>query len=202
MSEKAPWESYGAEMETKMSSELAAAVAEYAERRYDQTESTNEAKEELHRQREINDEISKEYRWLTPEEYADLEQRIGQVLTHAQFITILRKMNVECWYRDHPHPDKATLVVLREGRGLETACWVQLGFMPELSIMRFDEHGIPVNERRRGWRTCLLQLLLKGIVSEREANKMFGHPKQTDAFHRYNSLLQAFRNNGNSLEIR
>ena len=199
LSEKAPWESYGSEMETQMSPALAAAVAEYAERQYDSNQSSNQAKEELHRQQEINEEISKEYQWLTPEEYEDLVQRIGRVMTHAEFITKLRKLKVQCWYNPHPHPDKAILVVLRGRRPLEVGCWVQLGYMPELSIMRFDEHGIPVNERRRGWRTCLLQLILKGVVSEQDAIKMFGNPKQTNAFHRYNSLIQAFRNNGSSL---
>lgn len=190
-------------MDTKMSSQLAAAVAEYAERQYDDTMSSNQTKEELHRQREINDEIAKEYQWLQPEEYADLAPRIGTVITHAKFITSLRKAGIVCFYTQHPHADKAVLLVDRQGfyeGPLEVACWVQQGQMPELSIMNFDEHGAPLAERRRGWRTCLLQMILKGLISEEKANKVFGEPKTIRAFHRYNNTLQQFRNIGNRLE--
>lgn len=201
-SSRAPWETYAAEMDTKMSPQLAAAVAEYAERQYDDSLSSNQTKEELHRQREINDEIAKEYQWLRPEEYADIEPRIGTVMTHAAFITKLRKSGVVCFYRQHPHQDKATLLVDRVGMycgPLETACWVQVGQMPELSIMNFDEHGVPLAERRRGWRTCLLQMILKGMISEDKANATFGKPKSIGAFRRYNFTLQSFRNAGNAL---
>lgn len=203
LSARAPWESYAAEMDTKMSPELAAAVAQYAERRYDDSLSSNQAKEELHRQREFNDEIAKQYQWVRPEEYEDIEPRIGTVMTHAQFITRLRKAGVVCFYRQHPHPDKAGLWVNRNGfydEPLEAACWVQVGQMPELTIMNFDEHGAPLAERRRGWRTCLLQMILKGLITEEKANKFFGRPKATVAYSRYNSTLQAFRNAGNRLD--
>lgn len=200
LSEKAPWETYGDEMQSQMSPELAAAVEEYAKNRHE-VEGSNQSKEELHFQRECNNELAKEYQWIKPEEYEDIEQRIGVVRTHADLITRLRKLKVNCWYTQHPQPQKATLVVTDYwgNRPPEVACWVQIGFMPELSIMRFDEHGVPLDERRRGWRTCLLQLILKGIITEQDADKMFGRPKLTDAFHRYNSTLHSFRNAGGEL---
>ena len=67
--------------------------------------------------------------------------------------------------------------------------------------MKFDDHGVPLSERMRGWRTCLLQLILKGFITEATANKVFGAPKVTEQYHRYNALLQSFRNNGNSLRL-
>lgn len=199
----APWESYAAEMTTKMSSELEAAVNEYAERCYESDQTSSENKEELCRQKEMNDELSKEYQWLRPEEYADFGARIGVVMTHAEFITKLRSAGVHCWYQQHVHHDKANLLVQHFG-GLspEVACWVQIGQMPELSMMNFDDHGVPLAERRRGWRTPLLQLILKGYITEDKANNVFGRPKVTEQFHRYNSMLKAFRDNGSSLEVR
>lgn len=195
-----PWDSYASEMDTKMSVELEAAVAEYAERVYESDQTSSENKEELHRQKEMNDDISKEYQWLNPEEYKDQTARIGQVMSHSEFITKLRQAGLACWYVQHPQPQKATLLVSRTGSGeREVACWVQQGQMPELSMMRFDNHGVPLDERRRGWRTPLLQLILKDYITEERANKVFGKPKQTEQYHRYNSTLQAFRNNGNSL---
>ena len=64
--------------------------------------------------------------------------------------------------------------------------------MPELSIMRFDEHGVPTTEKNRGWRTALLQLILKSFINQKVADEVFGAPKTTEAFHRYNSTLQHF----------
>jgi hypothetical protein len=200
LSERNPWETYGAEMEARMSPEMASAVAEYAERRYESDQTSSENKEELHRQREISTELAKQYQWLNPEEYADFGARIGRVMSHAEFINTLRKSGIHCHYRQHPQADKAVLYTSKYGCDTaEIACWVQVGQMPELSIMRFDDHGVPLDERRRGWRTSLLQLILKGIITEEEANKAFGRPKETEQFHRYNSTLQNFRNAGSSL---
>jgi hypothetical protein len=72
--------------------------------------------------------------------------------------------------------------------------------MPELSTFRFDEHGVPTTEKFRGWRTCTLQLILKGVISEKKANEVFGKPATTPAFHRYNATLQQFRNQGGRLD--
>lgn len=200
LSEKNPWDTYAAEMDTKMTADLASAVAEYSERRYEENNTSSENKEELHRQREINDEIAKEYQWLKPDEYEDLGARIGRVMDHAAFITKLRDAGINCHYRQHPHADKAVLYTTKYSSvEPEIACWVQIGQMPELSVMNFDDHGAPLAERRRGWRTCLLQLILKGIITEEKANKVFGLPKETEQFHRYNSTLQSFRNVGSSL---
>jgi hypothetical protein len=71
--------------------------------------------------------------------------------------------------------------------------------MPELSMMNFDDHGAPLAERRRGWRTVLLQLLLSGFITEEAVDKEFGKPRQDAAFDRYNGLLKAFRDAGSSL---
>jgi hypothetical protein len=98
-----------------------------------------------------------------------------------------------CWYVQHPQPQKAVLLIQRGINEPEIACWVQQGQMPELSIMRFDERGIPLDERRRGWRTALLQLIIKGFLTEEDANTVFGRPGQSEAFNRYNMTLYEFR---------
>lgn len=117
------------------------------------------------------------------------------------FITKLREIGVNCWYTQHPQLQKAVLMVYEGGsKPPQIACWVQQGFMPELSWVRFDDKGVPLDERRRGWRTCLLQLILKGIVTEEDADRTFGKPKLTEAFDRYNSTLYEFRSKGFSQE--
>jgi hypothetical protein len=197
LSDTPPWMSYDRELDQKLSPRLAEAVEEYAQHHHEESNSS-QAKEELHRQRELNAQVAKEYQWLTPEQYADVEARIGRVLDYGEFISKLRKLgwdaNAMFWYREHPHRDKLTLL---HGNYFGTedpkvACWVQYGYMPEFSIMRFDEHGVPLDERRRGWRTCLLQLILKGILTEDLVDREFG--KATGpASERYNSTLYAWR---------
>lgn len=196
LSNTAPWESYDQEMGgPKMTPELAAQVAEYAQKHYgNDGKVSNQTKEILHEQQEINQEIAKQYSWLPQAEYEDEEPRIGRVLNHAEFISMLRNAGVCCHYRQHTMPDKATLYVSKNGFTAEVACWVQInGPMPEYELVNFDDKGVVVNTRRRGWRTCLLQMILKGMITEEQAEKHFGKAKGP-ASHRFNSLLYEWRN--------
>lgn len=195
LSEVAPWESYDSELSgPKMSPKLAAEVAAYAERHYQDAKPSNQTQEILAENQEINSEIAKQYQWVDPKDYADIEARIGQVHDHRYIINGLRSLGKTVFYREHPHPDKLTLLYAKDvNSDLEVACWVQYGQMPELSIMNFDQYGAPLAERRRGWRTVLLQLILKRIITEDEANRVFGKPRTDPAFDKYNSLVRAFR---------
>jgi len=191
--EDAPWENYM--VDENLSPEMEAAVAAYAENVHN--DSSNQTKEELCRWKDGNDAVAKEYQFVEPDEYNNADERMGRILHSSEFINILRdKMGLKCWYRTHPHADKITLLVQR-GFGTqeaEIACWVQNGFMPELSIMRFDEHGVPLNESHRGYRTCLLQMLLKGMITEKQIIKGFGPAKMTPAWGRYNTTVHSWRN--------
>jgi hypothetical protein len=192
-----PLTAYDWEMADHFSADLAADIAEYAKRVDDHTDDST--KEELARRKEENAASVVEYQWVTPEEYADAGARKGRIMHSSTFINKLRSSGLNCWYRYHAQPGKITLVYQVTPMKTDVGCWVQFGFMPELSIMDFDEHGVPLAEKYRGWRTPLLQLILKGAISEREADRIFGRPKVTEQFHRYNSLLQSFRNAGGSL---
>jgi hypothetical protein len=194
LSETAPWESYDSELSgPKMTPELATQVAEYAQKRYQDAPQSSESQEVLAENREINQSIAKEYQWLTPEEYADEDARTGRVMHSSEFITNLRKCGLHCWYRQHPHKDKATLMISINGGPMQVGAWVQLGNAPELSLMNFDSYGAPLAEKRRGWRTVLLQLILKGALTEEQVNKVFGKPGDGKAFNRYKMTLQAWR---------
>ena len=178
---------------------LTAAIEEYAQRVSDAAP-TAQTDEELCRLQEQNEHAAKEYQWVTPSEYADAGARIGKVKGVATFITELQRAGMNCWYRRHPHKDKLTLVAVNpRSQEAEVACWVQFGYMPELSLFRFDDHGIPTTEKWRGWRTCLLQILLKTYISLEKAEDIFGKAPTTPEFHRYNRTLQSFRNQGRRL---
>lgn len=195
LEDEAPWMSYDKEMKESLSKELEEEIAEYSKHRYDEVQSSSQSKEELCKQQEINKEIAKDYQWVKPEEYEYIGPRIGTVMHSSTFLNKLRKdCHLDCWYIVHPHPDKATLVV-NTPSGPQVACWVQIGFMVEFEMMRFDDKGVPVDSRRRGWRTCALQMMLKGMLSEEIVTKVFG-PATGPASDRYNLTLYSFRNRG------
>jgi len=196
--EEAWWESYDQEMTPDQDPALVEAMAEYASRVSD-AEASSQTKEEYCRLREASEEAAKEYQWLSPEEYKNEKERIGHIVHSIVFLNKLQKAGVKCWFRAHPQAGKITLIVQRPGLEPEVGCWCQQGFAPELSVMRFDDHGVPLAEKYRGWRTCLLQLILKGIISEKKANEVFGKSGTTPAFARYNRTLQHYRNQGNRL---
>lgn len=188
-----PWMTYASSLDEKVSPDLAEGIKRYSEHRHDRSSSQNE--EEYCKQKEMSDEMAKEYQWLHPSEYSDAGPRVGRILHSSEVINKLRKCGIRCWYRQHPQPKKITLVVYRDGE-LQVGCWAQHGYMPEYSIVRFDEHGVPLDEKFRGWRTMLLQLILKGLLTEDDANKEFGYASGPASV-RYRSTLYSFRSAGN-----
>ena len=188
-----PWMSYAANFAEELPEQLEDEIKEYAEHRHDKSDSQTE--EELARLREENDAVAQEYQWLSPDEYEDEGARIGKIMHSSELIKKLtEECGIPCWYRSHPQPKRVTLLVdTTHGVKLpEVACWVQLGFMPEYSIVNFDEHGTVLQEAYRGWRTVLLQLLLKKMVTEDVVTRVFGEA-YGPASERYLSILRSFR---------
>jgi hypothetical protein len=64
---------------------------------------------------------------------------------------------------------------------------------PEWSLMYFDEFDVPIKERFRGWRTTLLHLILKDVITEAEAVAAFGQVPLSDVSMVYRQTLYAHR---------
>jgi hypothetical protein len=192
--DRAPWETYGDEIIGKDSPELDAAVAEYSKHRHVKSSQQNE--ELLAEWKEGNAQSAKEYQWVKPEEYADLGPRKGRILSYEQFINILRdKCKLTCFYREMGHPQKLALWVQKDGTVQpELAGWCQRPFMIEYEVVRFDERGIPLDSRYRGWRSVLLQMRMKEMLTEDQINKAFGRAIGP-ASRRYNQVMQSVRKN-------
>jgi hypothetical protein len=193
-SAKAPWETYSEQLTETLDPELEAAIAEFASHDpHGHTDS--QTQEELCRVKEENDNLAQEYQWLSPDEYEDENARIGRIMHSSELI---KKLTEECgmtaMYRPHPQPKRITLLVDKtQGiSGLEVACWVQFGYMPEFSIMNFDDHGVVLQEAYRGWRTVLLQLLVKHMIDEDTTNRVFGEAVGPAA-RKYLEIVRAFR---------
>jgi hypothetical protein len=192
-SEVAPWMSYAASLAEQLPETLESEIKEYAETAHADTGA--EAQEVLARLREENSNLASEYAWLSPDHYADQGARIGIIMHSSELIKKLTEgCGLTCWYRSHPQPKRVTLLVdtTHGVKEPEVACWVQFGFMPEYSCVNFDEHGVVLQEAYRGWRTVLLQLLLKRMLTEEQATKVFGEA-YGPASERYLSILRSFR---------
>ena len=181
-------------MTERLDPELEAAIAEFASHDpHGHTDSQTD--EELCRVKEENDNLARDYQWLNPGEYEDEKARIGRIMHSSELI---KKLTEECGisarYRPHPQPKRITLLVdTSQGiKGMEVACWVQFGYMPEYSICNFDDHGVVLQEAYRGWRTVLLQLLVKHMIDEETINRVFGEAVGPAA-RKYLELVRAFR---------
>jgi hypothetical protein len=193
-SEKAPWETYNEQMTERLDPELEAAIAEFASHDpHGHTDS--QTQEELCRVKEENDSLARDYQWLNPGEYEDEKARIGRIMHSSELI---KKLTEECGisavYRPHPQPKRVTLLVdpTLGIQGMQVACWVQFGYMPEYSICNFDDHGVVLQEAYRGWRTVLLQLLVKHMIDEETINRVFGEAVGPAA-RKYLEISRAFR---------
>ena len=145
--------------------------------------------------KEENDSLARDYQWLNPGEYEDEKARIGRIMHSSELIKKLtEECNMSAVYRPHPQPKRVTLLVdpTLGIQGMQVACWVQFGYMPEYSICNFDDHGVVLQEAYRGWRTVLLQLLVKHMIDEETINRVFGEAVGPAA-RKYLEISRAFR---------
>ena len=72
--------------------------------------------------------------------------------------------------------------------------------MYEWSILKVDRHGLPAGEDFRGWRTVLIQLITKGILTEARAHQIFGKPTDSEVSLIYRESLYYIRNKMKSVD--
>lgn len=75
-------------------------------------------------------------------------------------------------------------------------CWTHQGYLPEFSIAHFDKDNRPIREQR-GWRTVLLRLITKDVITEQQAEKEFGRPSSPHEARFWAENLYLHRNNRN-----
>lgn len=71
-------------------------------------------------------------------------------------------------------------------------CAAPPGLMPEFSELAVDAWGVPTKERKRGWRTVLLNMIERGAVTEEQVKRLFGRPEHPMA-ETYRRRLQELR---------
>lgn len=70
---------------------------------------------------------------------------------------------------------------------------LQYPWSQEWSLLYFNEYDVPSGERRRGWRTAMLELILKGVLTEDEVNRAFGPVALNGVSQLYRERLYHYR---------
>lgn len=125
------------------------------------------------RELNLDSEKVKEAQWLDQEELATYRQ--GRIIHCKQFLAMLKRIRPDATYADVAIVGRREVLIREDGK-LKHAGTVQNGPMIEWSQMRLDAHHIPTNERYLGWRSVLMNLIRKDMVSEDRVHRVFGHP--------------------------
>ena len=122
--------------------------------------------------------------------------RIGRVMDATDFLNKLKTLIPNITWRQGAFADDLS-VFLVDGRGelgYRYLWYVPKGVLPEFSIHEIDDRDVPIKEKRRGWRTPLLRCILSNMISEQDANRVFGPPSDGLASEVYRKRLYDHRN--------
>lgn len=139
-------------------------------------------------------ETVKAARWAMQEELRNQPERMGVILSESDFLGKLQgvlTVKVNDWSRR----GMRGISGWKDGRW-QYICAMQCGYMPEYSIMRFDEYDVPTNEEYRGWRTVLLRVITQDFATEEQVHRVFGAAEINSASRRYRQQLWNYRNRG------
>lgn len=197
-SEVAPWQSYDKEMDPTRfwTPQMKDEVKRYSERRHQKAHSAG--LEEVERQNELSTESVKEYRFFRQFEdrLTDEKQRKGELMFCLDFVERLNEI-LPAYLSSKIRNGLSGLYVFMpdvKGGHWHYVCGVQASMMYEYSVIRLDNHQLPINEKQRGWRTVLLRLITGSFISEDDAHRVFGEPFSGPISRRYREQLFYFRN--------
>jgi len=134
------------------------------------------------------------------DDQADLTNRAARMvnpMSTRDFITKLRANGIKCFTVDNGFPPQTVALWCLPPKKLLRAryiAYLQVPAMYEWSVLKEDQYGKPMGEDFRGWRTVIIQLIEKEILTEAQAHQIFGHPSNNPVFSRYHQSLWEIRN--------
>jgi hypothetical protein len=142
---------------------------------------------------EENQQLTANRRFKFQEEFMAENWVPGRVLHVADLLVKLQSIRGDFFLAEDAYLGLRGLGYLQNN--VPTYCGVALqdGWSPEWSQLRTDAHGNPTKERFRGWRTVLLVLIQKFIITEDQCDATFGKPSGPRSRPWYRSLY-AVRN--------
>lgn len=81
---------------------------------------------------------------------------------------------------------------LYQGNRFQYVTWMDIPAMYEWSVLRLDEHELPIGEKFRGWRTVVSEMVRHRVVTEPKAHRIFGLPTGPQSLF-YRKRLQIYR---------
>ena len=125
----------------------------------------------------------------------EIARKVNPISTR-EFIRKLRKAGVQCYTIDLGYPPQSVgLWAFKPGTDyVVPVCYLQVPAMYEWSILRLDNRGLPNGEAYRGYRTVEVQLVEKGIITEAQANRIFGRPVDGPVSKKFRHTLYWLRN--------
>lgn len=160
--------------------------------------------EHTHRLKEKNfsSEAVKKQRWEHQDDYKNEAARYGRQMTGIEFLTKLKTLVPELyWQNGRIEGDLAVYLTYPfpqphlDNRDFEYLWYVPRGLMPEFSIYQFDTtRDILQCEKQRGWRTPLLRCIKAGMITEEQADNVFGKPTDGEGSVVYRRKLWEHRN--------
>lgn len=147
-------------------------------------------------EKEISDEMGEQYHI---EDQLDLTNELARKINPMStddFVAKLRKNGIKCFtvYNGLPGTVGLWCIPPKLLARARYVCYLQVPAMYEWSVLRLNRHNIPEGEKFRGWRTAVMELIKKDILTEFKAHKIFGQPSHNKTFHRYQRSLWELRN--------
>jgi hypothetical protein len=155
----------------------------------------NFVKESFQAAKEESDSQVSGYRMENQELLMNARARKVNAIGTRDFIAKLRRNGVKCFTIDNNWYNTVALWAVIPGTDrVEYICYCQTPAQYEWSVLRVDRHGLPAGEDFRGWRTVLVQLITKGILTEAKAHQIFGRPTDGEVSMIYRESLYFIRN--------
>jgi hypothetical protein len=133
-----------------------------------------------------------QYRLSDQASFKDFERRKGEVVHSSRFLHRLRQLEPRLIVqRQINFPDDWGLYIQRNGK-LVFVCQVTKGWLTEFSWTTVDARNLP-DVPRWGWRTVLLRLMAKGILTWDQVVREFGHSQNANS-DRWWIYTEPFRN--------
>ena len=139
---------------------------------------------------------TKAQRWQHTTDYLNDEARLsGRWMHWTDFVYLLRQAVPDLFIREGGLENHLAVYEVHErfadteGDGIlrnqpcrysinfKYVCGIPMTKMPEYSTYVIDNRDIIHKQKQKGWRTPLLQIILKGYLPELKAQKFFGEPR-------------------------
>jgi hypothetical protein len=157
----------------------------------------NFVREAFAAEKEISDEMAEQYHMEDQEDLSNAKARMVNPMSTKDFIRKLRANGIKCFIIDNGFPkNTVALWCIPPGSTGKARyiCYMQVPAMYEWSVLKLDPWKKPVGEDYRGWRTVIVQLVEKEILTEYKAHQIFGQPSENAVFSRYRRSLWEARN--------